>query len=467
MELVFLSAVEMVRLVRSRKISATELVRAHLERIAALQPKLNAFVHVDREGALATAHAADQAIARGEPLGPLHGVPVTVKSSMDVAGWPCETGTRLRAGNVPQADATLVARLKKAGAILLGNTNVPELLMAYETDNLLYGRTSNPWDLARSPGGSSGGESAAIAAGCSAGGVGSDGGGSIRVPAHFTGICGLKPSPGRIPATGHFPICSGPFAQLGVVGPMARTVEDMELLAEVMAGHDEQDVKSVPVAWHKVSDAEAQRLRVGFFEDDGVEPVTAETRAAVQAVARALQQLGFDVEPFRPQGLEQIHELWWFFFGRCGNQLLRPMFEERQNDISPVLRKYFAGTNNAGPLEADELAKAWMARDAVTLALRRQMERYPILLCPVAAGPAFRHGEGNFADPGANYLRVMRYCQWFNLTGNPGAAVPASRSPEGLPIGVQIVGRCYRDEETLAVARAVERATGGFSRPPI
>lgn len=466
MDLPFLSAAEMARHVTQGRLGATELVRAHLARIDALQPKLNAFVHVDREGALAAARAADQAVERGEHLGPLHGVPLTVKSCVDVAGWPCETGTRLRTGNVPPADAPLVARLKQAGAILLGNTNVPEMLMAYETDNLLHGRTSNPWDLARTPGGSSGGEAAAIAAGCSAGGVGSDGGGSVRVPAHFTGICGLKPTPGRIPATGHFPASGGPFAQLGVVGPMARTIADVESLAEVMAGHDDGDVRAAPLAWRRVSDEEARRLRIGFFEDDGIEPVTPETRAAVQAAARALEQQGFTVEPFRPQGLEQMQKLWWFFFGRCGDYLLRPLFNGRKEDLSPTLGKYFERAAQEPPLTGEEMINFWFQRDETVLRLRAEMQRFPILLCPVASGPAFPHGAGGWAPPAVNYLDVMRYCQWFNLTGNPAAVVPVGRSPEGLPIGVQVVARHHRDEEALGVARAIERVTGGFVRPP-
>ena len=184
---------------------------------------------------------------RETTLGPLHGVPLSIKSSIKVAGLRCEAGTRLRTGLIAQQDAPLVTRLKSAGAIILGTTNTPELLMAWETDNLLYGRTNSPWDLARTPGGSSGGEAAAIAAGMSAGGVGSDGGGSIRVPAHFSGICGLKPTPGRIPATGHFPESAGPFALIGVVGPMARTVADLKVLFEVMQGPDDGDTSAAPV----------------------------------------------------------------------------------------------------------------------------------------------------------------------------------------------------------------------------
>ncbi len=466
-ELCFSSAGQIAAGVAEGQVSAVELVQAHLARIKQVQPKLNAFAHVDAEGALATARAADAAIARGDALGPLHGVPLTIKSSIDVAGWPCETGSRLRAGNIAQTDATLVRRLKNAGAVLLGNTNVAEMLMAYESDNLIYGRTSNPWNLSRTAGGSSGGESAAIAAGCSAGGVGSDGGGSIRVPAHFTGICGLKPTPGRIPATGHFPVSTGPFAQLGVVGPMARTVDDVELLAQVMTGFDDGDVKSTPLDWRRVRDEEVRKLRVGFFEDDGMVAVTPETRAAVQTAARALMEQRFAVEPFRPDGLEAMRETWWFFFGACVNHVLRPMYEGRDADISPPLRAFFDRAGSDPPLTSSSLLNAWFTRDALTPGLRRQMERFPILLCPVASGPAFLHGQGGWGPPALNYSEAMRYCQWFNLTGNPGAVVPVGRSPEGLPIGVQTVARHHRDEEALAVARAIERATGGFQRPPL
>jgi Asp-tRNA(Asn)/Glu-tRNA(Gln) amidotransferase A subunit family amidase len=226
-DLTFLPAVSMAEKIRKKEISPAELIDAHLTQIEKLNPKLNAFIHLDAERAREAARDATSAVLNKTALGPLHGVPISIKSSLSVEGLRCEAGSRLHAGLVARRDAVLVTRLRKAGAIILGVTNTPELLMAWETDNLLYGRTNNPWDLERTPGGSSGGEAAAIAAGMSAGGVGSDGGGSIRVPAHFSGICGLKPTPGRIPATGHFPVPEGPFASIGVVGPMARTVADL------------------------------------------------------------------------------------------------------------------------------------------------------------------------------------------------------------------------------------------------
>src|ERR1700723_1758838 len=259
---------------------------------------------------LAQAHAAEKAVMREDTgaLGPLHGVPLSIKSAIDVTRHRCEAGSRLRAGYVAAEDAPLVARLRAAGAVILGATNTPEYLMAWETDNLIYGRTNNPWDLTRTAGGSSGGEAAAIAAGLSAGGVGSDGGGSIRVPAHFCGICGLKPTPGRIPATGHYPVSAGPFAVIGVVGPMARTVADLGLLFEVMQGRDVGDTSAAPVPMRWRSDDEVRELRVGYFEDDGRTPVTAETREAVRTAAEVLRSAGFEVERFQPEGLEEARQ---------------------------------------------------------------------------------------------------------------------------------------------------------------
>jgi len=317
-DLNFLPAVAMAEQIREKKISPVEFVEAHLGQIDRLNPRLNAFAHVDAEGARRAAHEAEAAAMRQQAIGPLHGIPISIKSSISVAGMRCESGTRLRAGLVAAQDAPLVARLRAAGAIVLGVTNTPEFLMAWETDNLLYGRTNNPWDLERTPGGSSGGEAAAIAAGMSAGGVGSDGGGSIRVPAHFSGICGLKPTPGRIPATGHFPVSAGPFALIGVVGPMARTVADLKVLFEAMQGPDIGDTCAAPVAVRWPGEEESRKLKIGYFEDDGRTPVTPETRAAVRTAAEALRSAGFQVEPFRPQGLEEARQLWHKFFVVAG-----------------------------------------------------------------------------------------------------------------------------------------------------
>ena len=466
-ELTFLSAVSMAEQIRKQELSPVELVEAHLARIEKLNPKLNAFVQVDAEGARRQASAAEAVAARGERVGPLHGVPLSIKSSMAVEGMRSEAGSKLRAGFVAAQDAPLVSRLRKAGAIILGTTNTPELLMAWETDNLLYGRTNNPWDLARTPGGSSGGEAAAIAAGCSAGGVGSDGGGSIRVPAHFGGICGLKPTPGRIPATGHFPTSVGPFALIGVVGPMARTVADLRVLFEVMQGPDDGDPSSAPVAVRWPGRDDLKKLHIGYFEDDGRTPVTAETRAAVRAAAEALKRGGFDVRPFRPHGLEQARQLWWQFFGIAGGMLLRPMIQGREADLSRILKQFSSWVASEPPHTGQTLLDTWIMRDVVRMEVFSQMREYPIQLCPVAAIPAFRHGERSWNIDGqtVQYLDAWSYTEWFNLLGTPAAVVPFGRSNDGLPIGVQIVARPWEEELALSVAAELEAQRGASERP--
>jgi Asp-tRNA(Asn)/Glu-tRNA(Gln) amidotransferase A subunit family amidase len=466
-DLTFLPAVAMAEQIRKKKLSPVELVDAHLAQIERLNPRLNAFVQIDAERARRSAAEAEIAITQKKTLGPLHGVPVSIKSSISVAGLRCESGTRLRAGLVAAQDAPLVARLKAAGAIVLGVTNTPEFLMAWETDNLLYGRTNNPWDLERTPGGSSGGEAAAIAAGMSAGGVGSDGGGSIRVPAHFSGICGLKPTPGRIPATGHFPESAGPFALIGVVGPMARTVADLKVLFEVMQGPDVGDTCAAPVPVRWPSEEETRKLRVGYFEDDGRTPVTLETRAAVRAAAEALRSAGFQVDPFQPEGLEEARRLWHKFFVVCGGMLLKPIFKEGDADLSPILKQFLEWSASEPVHTGRTLLEAWVRRDLLRAGFLRQMEPYPILLCPAAAIPAFRHGERSWQVEGetVHYLDAWSYTEFFNLLGNPAAVVPVGHSPEGLPIGVQIVGRPWQEEQVLSVAAALEKECGAWKIP--
>ena len=471
-DLTLISAVRMAALVRRKAVSPVDLVEAHLRKIERLNPCLNAFVAVDAERALARARAAEKAVAEGATLGPLHGVPVTIKSSIDVAGLPTESGSRLRAGRIAPTDAPLVARLKNAGAIVIGNTNVPEMLMAYETDNSLKGRTNNPWDLERTPGGSSGGESAAIAAGLSAGGVGSDGGGSIRVPAHFTGICGLKPTPGRVPSTGHYPPSVGPFALLGVVGPMARTVADVAALFEAMTGPDDGDTAAAPVSVRQPGAAELAARCIGYFEADEQVPATAETRAAVRAAVRVLEDAGFETRPFFPKALEGARDAWWALFGLAGGFVLGPMLAGHAPELSPILLEMIELVVAEPPLTVERLIQAWIGRDQLRLGLLSEMREVPAFLCPVCSIPAFKHGEREWSIDGrkVRYLRepdVMAYTQWFNLLGNPALVVPAGQSSDGLPIGVQVVGRPYEEELLLAIGSEIERALGGYKPPPL
>lgn len=457
-------ATDLVRLIAAGEVSAHDLVRAHLDRIACAAP-LRAFVDVRVEPALAEARRQDDRAAHGEPRGVLGGLPVTVKSAIEVTGLRCEAGSPARAGQLAAADAVVVARLRAAGAIVLGTTNVAEMLMAYESENPLHGRTLNPWDHSRTPGGSSGGEAAAIAAGCSAAGIGSDGGGSIRVPAHFTGICGLKPTPGRIPTTGHQPACLGPFSLLGVVGPMARTIADLQALDTVLAGWDNHDPMAAPVTERTAVIAPSD-LRVAFFEDDGIHPVTPETRMAVRAAAAAAEGAGFIVEEYRPPVLARSGALWDVFFAQVGLLVLNDLMHGAEREL-PILKAY-REQDAGGPPSFRALTQAWIDRDLARAELQDEMAVRRILICPVAAVPAFRHGERDWEIGGrrVGYLEAMRYTQWFNILGNPAAVVPVMRTAGGLPVGVQVVGRPFDDRLVLEVAAAIERTVGGYTPPP-
>ncbi|MGA8089306.1 MAG: amidase [Terracidiphilus sp.] len=459
-ETVLLPAVRQLEMLRAREISVAELAEAHIQQIERLNPQLNAFADFDAERVRTQARVMDKMPV--DARGALHGLPVTVKASIATAGYKCEIGSLNHQGEIPREDAVVVERLRAAGALILGTTNCPEFLMAYETDNLLHGRTRNAWDLERTPGGSSGGESAAIAAGMSAAGLGSDSGGSVRVPAHFTGICSLKPTPGRIPGRGHLPPCVGPFSTLGAIGPMARTMADVELMFRTLSGQDDADPASPRVALCEWSAAELRTNRIGFFEDDGLTPVTAETRTAVRAAAAVLRDAGFCVEPFRPQTLEQLRKLWWTLFVQCGAMFFEPEVRGGRENLSPIFREFLAIANKSGLLTATELLNAWAEMDLLRVKTLDEMREFPVLLCPVASVPAWRHGEREWTIDGqtVKYLDAVRYTQWFNTLGAPAAVVPVGHSPEGLPIGVQVAARPFEDEVVLGVAGIVNRAFG-------
>ena len=458
-------AVDLLAMLRGSEISPMELAEEFIRQIERLNPQLNALVDFDPDRIREQVRMAE---GNRSPRGPLYGLPMTVKASIATAGYRCETGSLLNRGYIPAEDAIVVSRMRQAGATLLGTTNCPEFLMAYETENRIYGRTSNPWNLDYTAGGSSGGESAAIAAGLSACGVGSDSGGSVREPAHFTGICSLKPTPGRIPVAGHLAGSTGPFSILGAIGPMARTMKDVQLLFEVLSGHDEADPVGAPAPLRTLSMEELKQYPIGVFEDDGTTPVTAETRRALQAAAQALAAQGFLVRTYRPKSLELLRQLWWKFFVRCGLMLLEPVIQGREQELSNTFRGFLEIARRDGALSGDELLEAWFQCDVVRARMLEEMRDFPILLCPVCAIPAFRHGERSWSVDGnrVEYLDAMRYTVWFNLLGSPAAVVPVGKSQDGLPIGVQIAGRPFADEVVLGVAAAVE-SEFGYIAPPI
>ena len=458
------SAIDQLALLADRKISALELAELHIEQIERLNPRLNALVDFDAERVREQARARDD--SPGE-RGVLHGLPVTIKGSIAVAGHRCETGSLWKRGFRPERDAEVVRRLRAAGAVILGTTNCPEHLMAYESDNLLYGKTRNPWDLERTAGGSSGGESAAIAAGMSAGGMGSDGGGSVRTPAHMTGICALKPTPGRIPADGHLAPPAGPFTLLGTVGPMARTMADVEVLFRVVGGALETDPLAAPVAYRPMGLEAARAGAIGVLEDDGLVPVTAETRTAVHDAARVLEEAGLRVETVRSgsgllSALEAARQLWYKLFVGCGAMLLEPQTEEEDALLSPTFREFLAIAHRDAPVTARELLGTWMEIEPVRERLMEAMRELPVLLTPACGIPAFRHGEREWMVEGQRlgYLDAMRFTQWFNLLGSPAAVVPVLRTEEGLPVGVQVAGRPWEEERVLAVEGVVDREFG-------
>jgi Asp-tRNA(Asn)/Glu-tRNA(Gln) amidotransferase A subunit family amidase len=256
---------------------------------------------------------------------------------------------------------------------------------------------------------------------------------------------------------------------LGVVGPMARTAADLALLFEAMAGPDDGDPSSAPVPVRRIAREELKQIRIGYFEDDGRTPVTPETRAAVRAAADALRHAGFEVVPFRPEGLETARQLWWKLFGIAGGMVLRPITNGHENELSPQLKEFLSWVAAEPPHSGQTLLDTWLERDELRARFLAQMQMFPILLCPAAAIPAFRHGERSWVVDGkaVKYLDAWSYTEWFNLLGNPGAVVPVGQSAEGLPIGVQIVGRPWEEELVLAVAAELERECGGYRRPSL
>jgi len=433
-----LSLREMAAGLERGEFSSRELVEAHLAEIERTNPRINAFVRVFADEARKQADA---------PMpGPLSGIPVTVKDSFDVAGEPTLCGSRFREGHRADRDATAVARLKAAGAIVLGKTNCPEMLASYETDNWITGRTNHPRDSALTPGGSSGGEAAAIAAWCSAGGVGSDGGGSIRLPTHFCGIAGLKPTPGRIPGAGHYPALTHPGGLLGVAGPMARTVEDVALLFSVLAGYDEADPFSAPVPARRF---DAERTRIGVIRQFYDVPVQAACREAVEAAVKGFERSGLAVKEFRPRGLERAPNLWSFFFSELAVPFTRELLAGREEQAHWTGTEFYDRLKDRPEPTGKQVVEMLAARDAMRASLLAQMDEVDVVLCPGAGVTAFPHRQRKFAVEGREIglFQAMMPLVWVNLLGLPALTAPVTGAA-----GVQLIGRPWEDERLFAVA---------------
>jgi amidase len=453
--IIYTSATKLAQAIRAKEVSSQEVVDAHLQRIEAVNPQLNAVVQMTAETARSQARLADAALARGAITGPLHGVPMTIKDSFDTKDVISTAGTQGRASFVPKEDATVVARLRAAGAILLGKTNSPELTLAGETNNLIYGRTNNPYDLSRTPGGSSGGAAAIVAAGGSPLDVGSDTGGSIRVPAHFCGIAGIRPTSGRVPRTGHIVSFDvGILDALTQVGPMTRFVEDLILTLPILAGIDWRDPAIVPMPLADPDSVSLKGLRAAFYLDNGVASPSLETAEVVRTVARLLSEAGLSVEENRPPGVERSRDLFIRLFLADGGAGVRRLLQKAgTTQVSPDI-EWTQSDSALSPVELTDLMAEWgMFRSQMLLFL----EAYDVIICPVSAHPAVPHGGTDSSS--------LSYTMTYNLTGWPSVVVRGGTSPEGLPIGVQVVARPWREEVALAVAQQIESTLGSWQRP--
>jgi amidase len=461
MDLLYASATQQAKAVREKKISSEELIRACIRRIEDVNPRINAVVQLPAEQALAEARAADEALTQGQILGPLHGVPFTLKDAIETAGVTCTGGTQGRAYFVPRNDAVVAKRLKAAGAIFLGKTNCPEMGWAWEADNLVYGRTNNPWNLDLSPGGSSGGESAIIAAGGSPLGLGSDAGGSVRFPAHCTGIAGIKPTSGRVPRTGHFPGPGGTLDAFWQIGPLARRVEDLTLALKVIASADWADFSVVPMPLGDPGAVDRKSLRLAFYLGNGISAPEPEIILMMTRLVKELTAAGLAVEEGRPPRIEQTYEIYLGLFSADGGEGLHQLLKQAGTVHPHPLMKQVLEIQSANRKSLSEYIALTGKWDALRYAMWGFMERYDAIVCPVCSLVAMQHGS--------TYQRLpsFSYTMTYNLTGWPAAVVRAGTSAEGLPIGVQIVARPWREDVALAVAQTIEEISGGWKLPPL
>lgn len=449
-ELVKASLTTIAELIRTRSVSPVEVAQAHLQQIDRLNPSINAIVTLAPD-LIERAKVAEAALMRGEYFGALHGVPVTIKDTIETAGLRSTSGSKMRVDYVPQADAPAVAHLKAAGALILGKTNPAEMAMDYTADNPVFGRTNHPLIADLTPGGSSGGEAAAIATFMSPGGLGSDLAGSIRIPAHFCGICGLKPTTGRVPGEGQFPPSTGPYSLGAVIGPMARNAGDLRVLFQALNRDAQRDI-------HLTGDLTG--LRFAWYTDDGVTPVTEDTAEAVGNAVAALKAGGLIGEEHLPPHVDRGNELWLKLFSHASVVQLRQVYAGREDEGGSFVSWRLANAGDTAPPTLDEYIANWMERDRLREELLRWMETTPIVVAPVGATPAYKHDTLKVTVRGSTFgtFRAFSYAQTFNVFDLPVVTIPAQKTGKMPPVGVQIVGRPFAEEMVLAAAEIVERA---------
>ena len=456
------TATELALRIRRRELSATEVVGAHLARIDAVNPELNAIVTLDREGALAAADEADQVLARGEPTGPLHGLPIAVKDLEDTAGIRTTYGSPIFRDHVPAADTLLVARLRRAGAIVIGKTNTPEFGAGSQTFNAVFGATRNPFDHSRTPGGSSGGAAAAVASGMLPLADGSDFGGSVRNPAAFCGLVGLRPSPGRIPA---LPTPS-PWSPLPVLGPIARTVADAALLLRALCGPDPRAPLSLddpPEVFADVEPADLGAVRIAWSDDLGGLPVEPEVTAVLRRRRSELEALGCtiaDAEPDLREADEAFEILRGVEFAHGFGELLRTRRDQLKDTV-------VWNTEVGLALTGEQVGRALALQADAFARMQALLERYDVLALPVSQVVPFDVAEPCPREIAgvqmSSYLEWMRSCSRITVTAHPAISVPAGFTDDGLPIGLQLVGSHRGEAALLRLAAAVHP---GWRAPP-
>ena len=459
--LTYLSATQLIKKIKSKEVSCVEVMQAHFDQIAKVNNSLNALVQqLSLSQALREARKADEAIQKKETVGPLHGLPITVKDCCYVQGFVPQVGSvAYRDAAVSTIDATVISRLRAAGGIIIGITNVPEFLTAFETDNDLYGRTNNPYDLMRTPGGSSGGEAAIIAAAGSPLGIASDGAGSIRQPAHNTGITGLKPTHGLIPKTGSFPSDAvGLMRQITTFGPMARFIDDLMLVLPLLAGADSFDPYVMPVALRNFHDISLKSLRVAFYINNELVIPSSDTRQVIERVVHALEKEVCSIEEKYPSDLKRASELVGELFlieGDKAKGLMDFLSHVKLKKPSAILQQFLLFSQQY-ELSVTALRKRLIETDQIRINMKKFMNAYDLLICPVAAIPACLHGDSQ------NNWNNFTYTPPYNLLGWPVAVVRCGTSSEGLPIAVQCIAKPWRDDIALAAAKKIEDMFGGW-----